>query len=452
MEVSTDEKETRNLDLGFYEYVILLNSFMSLDYLSSIVEYADPVYFENPNVRIILKHVLKFFTDTGTVPTLTEVKTHLIEDEQRAFGVIVDQFKKMDSKFNREELLSNTERFLKERGLQKTILETASRFDSGEADAGTILTEFEKIYNINLKENMGHWYFEEVDRHIKELTTLYNPMRTGWKFLDDKLEGGLYPKTLTCFLGQVNVGKSIFLGNIATNLVRDNRNTLLISLEMSEFMYAKRISSQITQIPHGQLKTYTSELKTQLEEVGKSLDSKLVIKEYPPKSITVRQIDGYISKLIHKGFKPDVVVIDYINLIKPSTKNLNTYEGVKEVAEQLRAIAFKYGIPIITATQVNRSGWDVAPGMENISESIGLAATCDVMCSIWQGEEEKELGVINLEMIKNRFGVNFGCCPFKIEYETLTLTETDPDHFAGNDRQDVVNSAEGTLNKLLGDN
>ena len=348
------KEEISNLDLKFYEFVILLNSFLDQDYLSSIVEHADPTYFENPDVRVILKHVLKFFADNGTVPTMTEVKSRLKDEEKKPFDNVVGQFKTMDPKFNKEELLSNTERFLKEKCLYKTIMETANRFSNGEMDAGVALAEFEKAYNINLKEDMGHWYFENVDQHIKDLLALYNPMKTGWKFLDEKLEGGLYPKTLTCIIGQVNIGKSIFLGNIATNLVRDNRNVLLITLEMSEFMYAKRVSSQITQIPHNQLKVYTKELKEQLEEVGKNLESKLVIKEFPPKSITVRQIDGYMSKLLHKGFKPDVVVVDYINLIRPSTKNLNSYEGVKEVAEQLRALAFKYHIPVVTASQIRR--------------------------------------------------------------------------------------------------
>jgi len=259
----------------------------------------------------------------------------------------------------------------------------------------------------------------------------------------------LYPKTLTCFLGQVNVGKSIFLGNIATNMVLANRNSLLISLEMSEFMYSKRISSQITQIPHNQLKTYADELKDTVLHVGRNLESKLVIKEYPPKTVTVRNIDAYITKLIQKGFKPDVVVVDYINLIKPSSKNLNSYEGVKEVAEQLRALSFKYNVPIVTASQLKRDAFNISnPGMEGVSESIGLAATCDVMCSIWQEEEDKELGVVHLGMIKNRFGPNYGTCAFKVKYDTLTLTETNPDYFEPDNVDTAVKSAVNTIDKI----
>lgn len=442
--------EATKLDLDYYEYIILFNSFLNQEYLSSIVEHLDVKYFTNKNIRAILQTIIKFFNERGSCPSLTEIKTHLTsEEEKQAYNDVVNVFKQLDTKFNKDELIANTELFLKERSLYNIIVDTAEKYSQGKADIAETLSKFEKAYSINLVEDMGHWYFDDVDKHIRELLTVYNPIPTSWKFLDEKLEGGLYPKTLTCFVGQVNIGKSIVLGNIAANMIINNRNTLLISLEMSEFMYSKRISTQLTQIPHNQLKLYTDELKQQINHVKKRIESKLVIKEYPPKTVTVRHVDSYITKLVRKGFKPEIVVIDYINLLKPSTKNLNSYESVKEVAEQLRALSFKYNIPFVTASQVNRPAFNATnPGMESISESIGLAATCDVICSLWQEDEDKELGVMRLGMQKNRFGVNYGSCAFKVKYETLTLTETNPDYFSTEKSEATVNEAESTLEKL----
>jgi replicative DNA helicase len=437
-------------DLDYYENIILFNSLLSQEYLSSIIEFTDPEYFSDRNIKTIFKAIVSFFNERGLCPTATELKARLTTDEEKkAYNEVATKFKELDTKFNKEELINNTERFLQERCLYKTIVETAEKYAQGKTDPAETLKEFEKAYNITLSEDIGSWYFEDIDEHIKELTKVYNPIPTGWKFLDERLEGGLFPKTLTCLVGQVNVGKSIFLGNLATNMVMKGKNTLLISLEMSEFMYSKRISTQLTQIPHNDLKVYTDELKQQIGHLRKQLDSKLVVKEYAPKTITVRHIDGYIGKLKHKGFVPEVVVIDYINLLKPTTKNLNSYAEVKEIAEQLRALSFKYGIPFVTASQLNRGAFNTAsPGMEGISESIGLAATCDVICSLWQEEEDKELGLIHLGMQKNRFGVNYGHCTFKVKYETLTLTEVNPDHFAQENTQQAVQEAENTLAKL----
>jgi replicative DNA helicase len=446
-------QNTNKLDLDFFETILLYNALCDQEYLSSIISYIEPSHFADKNIGKIINKICQFFAERGNVPTLTEIAAKLTSDEdKKALSDIKPKLNLVQGPFNKEELIVNTEKFLKERFVYKTVLNIAEKFTDQTFSLEEVLVDFEKAYNITLKENLGHWYFEDVDKHIKELTTTYNPIPTSWKFFDEKTEGGLFPKTLTVFAGQVNVGKSIVLGNIATNMLLANKNVLLVSLEMSEFMYAKRISAQLTQIPHNDLKTFTGELKEQINHIKRNLNSKLVIKEYPPKTVTVRHIDSFITKLKHKGFNPDIVVIDYINLIHPVGKNLNSYESVKEIAEHLRALAFKYNIPIVSATQLNRGSFNTAsPGMEGISESIGLAATCDVICSLWQEEEDRELGIINMGMQKNRFGPNFGSAAFKCNYNTLTLKETNSDYFEadGDSTNDTVKNADRALNNLI---
>lgn len=447
-------KTVHKLDLDYFETVLLYNALSDPEYLSSIVSYVDPSFFNDKHIGKIIEKIAHFFNERGTIPSIVEIKTRLTsEDDQKSLAEVKTKLSSLQGPFNKDELVLNTEKFLKERFIYKTILNVAEKFSDQSFSIEETLVDFEKAYNITLKENLGHWYFEDIDKHVKELVAIYNPTPTGWKFFDEKTEGGLFPKTLTVFAGQVNVGKSIVLGNIATNMLLADKNVLLISLEMSEFMYAKRISTQLTQIPHGDLKMFTDELREQVKHIQKNINAKLVVKEYPPKTVTVRQIDSFITKLSHKGFKPDIVVVDYINLIHPVSKNLNSYEAVKEISEQLRALAFKYTIPFVSATQLNRGAFNTAsPGMEGISESIGLAATCDVICSLWQEEEDRELGIINMGMQKNRFGPNFGNGAFKCNYNTLTLKETNKDYFEPDDSsEDVVNNANNALNKLTND-
>jgi hypothetical protein len=96
----------------------------------------------------------------------------------------------------------------------------------------------------------------------------------------------------------------------------------------------------------------------------------------------------------------------------------------------------------------HNSGFNtVSPGMENISESIGLGAPADVMCSLWQEEEERQLGVMNMGMQKNRFGPNFGSACFKVNYETLTIAETNSDFFE-DDPNTILNDANTALAQL----
>jgi replicative DNA helicase len=451
----TKTKHSSKLDLDYFENILLFNALTDQEYLSSIIGYIDSSFFADKNIGKVVDGISKFFAERGTVPSTTEIKARLVsEEDKKALAEVKPKLSQIEGPFNKEELIQNTEKFLKERFVYKTILNVAEKFSDQSFSIEEVLVDFEKAYNITLKENLGHWYFEDIDKHVKDLVAVYNPIPTGWKFFDEKTEGGLFPKTLTVFAGQVNVGKSIVLGNISTNMLLADKNVLLVSLEMSEFMYSKRISTQLTQIPHGDLKLYTEELREQLRHIKKNINSKLVVKEYPPKTITVRHLDSFITKLKHKGFTPDIVVIDYINLIHPIAKNLNSYESVKEISEHLRALAFKYNIPFVSATQLNRGSFNTAsPGMEGISESIGLAATCDVICSLWQEEEDRELGIINMGMQKNRFGPNFGSAAFKCNYNTLTLKETNSDYFEadGNSTEDNIKNADRALNNLIDD-
>ena len=74
------------------------------------------------------------------------------------------------------------------------------------------------------------------------------------------------------------------------------------------------------------------------------------------------------------------------------------------------------------------------PSLDKISEGISLANTADCVFNIWQSDEDKENGYINMGIAKNRFGPNFGSTLLKIDYTTLTLEEED----MKNDTEELV--------------
>jgi replicative DNA helicase len=151
--------------------------------------------------------------------------------------------------------------------------------------------------------------------------------------------------------------------------------------------------------------------------------SRIIVKEFPPSTVSCKHIKGYIKKLVDKGIKPDAIVVDYVNLLK-SDQGTNSYERIKYTTEELRALSYVFECPVITATQLNRAGYsEVNPGLDTVGESYGLAATADAIFSIWREEEDIELGVLKLGVMKNRFGENFGSVVMEINYDTLSLCE-----------------------------
>jgi len=424
------------IDSEHFENIVAYNMLTDHEYLGTIVDFLDTRYFKNKHIRDVVGIIAEFFVKRGEPPTLTEIKSYLITDElKESFKHVANSFKNFDKKFNREELFANSEKFFKEKAVYQTMLDVVDEYNNKKVDTAAILDKFENACGITMSGDIGMEFFSDIDEHITDLEKEEKFIPSNWEWLDRKLAGGFLEtgRSLYLFAGQTNVGKSIFLGNIACNVAAQGKTVVLISLEMSELMYAKRLSSNITQIPLNELQDRSNNVKERVVtyQTGRP-DSKLIIKEFPPNAITAAQISAYIKKLINKGIKPDMIVLDYINLLNCPIGN-NSYERVKHAAEQVRALSYTYSCPIVTATQINRSGInDHNPGVEHISESIGLAATADCIMSIWQDEGDVDLGVIRLGMVKNRYGQNFGSCTMAIDYSTLTLTQA----------QNIINTEE----------
>lgn len=421
------EKNELKLNLDEYENVIVYKSLTDERYLTTVIDHINVNFFKDKNIKKIFDVIKGFYTKHNTVPTITELKTYINSDETReAFKNVLRNFSNIDKNLNEDELMQSTERYIKERAIYNTMLEVAEDVGSGKVDTGFILDKFEKSCNIDLKRDIGLDLFKDIKVVVDDLNTDQPMIHSRWKWLDDKLGGGFLRngRAIYVFAGETNVGKSIFLGNIASNIASQGNTVLVISLEMSELIYAKRLSSNITKIPLRSLKDESSTLKQQIEEISKaSPDCKIIIKEFPPSTVTPHQLQGFIKTILSKNIKVDAIVLDYINLLK-SPEGSNSYERIKFATEQVRALSYVFNCPIITATQLNRQGYDVKnPGIETIGESIGLAATADVIVSIFQDEEDRELGCVKLGMMKNRFGANHGTTIMKLDYNTLTVTE-----------------------------
>ena len=444
---------TLNLDLDYFETVVIYNALFNLNYLEAIIDHVDPVYFKNKDIKIIFDVVIAYHKKANSVPNVTELKAHLTTDEQKAaLKAVVLSFKAIDHTYNFDQLIVNTETFLRERAVYNTLLKTTHEVQNKNINTTKILESFDKACNISLIDNIGFDYLENIEQHCKDLLEVFKYIPTGWKWLDNHLSGGLLAtgRALYVFCGATNVGKSIFLGNIATNILKQGKTVLLISLEMSEAVYTKRISTQLSQIPIADINTHVESLKVFLNDYKSSnKTSKLIVKEFPPKSVTVNHIKSYINKLVRKNIKPDVIILDYINLLSASDERLNSYESIKQITEKLRALSYAFECPIVSATQINRSGYDTAkPGLETTSESMGLSHTVDAQFSIWTEEGDNELGIIHLGIMKNRFGPRDVATTLEIDYPTLSLTESSDSYSNSYSRGSTTNDITNTLSVI----
>jgi replicative DNA helicase len=427
------------LNLDEYENIIIYKSLTDSGYLASIADIVKPEYFKNKSIASIFEIVKDFNEKRNKLPTVTEIKTYLVTDEQKAaFKQLAQSFSELDKNLDKDELYENTEQFLKEKAVYHTMLNVAEDVSKGLVDTSDVLQKFESSCSISLVTDLGFNMYDDIDILIDDLNTEQSFIPSKWEWLDDTLGGGFLEsgKALYVFAGETNIGKSIFLGNIAHNIASQGKNVLLVTLEMSELLYAQRICTNATKIPMKELRQNGPSIKNAISREN----GKVFIKEFPPATITPNQLKAFIKKFGEKGIKLDAIVLDYLNLLHSSVGN-NSYERIKNVTEQVRAMSYMFECPIISATQLNRSGFDQDnPELATISESIGLAATADVIASIYQNEEDRELGIIRLGMMKNRYGVRGNTQAMRIDYSTLTIEQADD--------VDLEEAEDDTLNAL----
>ena len=237
------------------------------------------------------------------------------------------------------------------------------------------------------------------------------------------------------YAGEQNIGKSIWLANDAANFVRMGHNVVFITAEMSAQKVLKRIGANLLHIPMSDYDKNSGNrdyMKRRLEKVSRGLlpPGKLFVKEYPTSQGTIPDIEAYLKDLEEaQDHKVNVLVVDYINILanyrNPNTEN--TYMKIKQIAEDLRALAVKRNMLVISATQINRGAWDATEvRMENIAESAGLAHTADVMYALIQDSVMHSEREYWLKVLKIRDGQGKGSrCKFDIDYEHMRLTETD---------------------------
>jgi len=429
------------LDLDYFENVLIYKSLTDSTYLASVADFVEPDYFKNKAIASIFAIVKDFSEKRNKLPTVTEIKSYLVSDEQKSsFKELVKSFNDIDKNLDKDELYENTEQFLKEKAVYHTMLNVAEDVSSGKVDTSDVLDKFEKSCNISLVTDLGLDLYSNIDALIDDINSVERHIPSKWEWLDECLGGGFLEagKSLYVFAGETNIGKSIFLGNIAHNIAKEGKNVLLVTLEMSELLYARRICSNVTKVPMKEMVGNTPAIKQAIKDE----DGKIFIKEFPPSTITASQLKGFIKKFQEQGIKLDAIVLDYLNLMH-STMGNNSYERIKHVTEQVRAMSYLFECPIISATQLNRAGFDQDnPDLATISESIGLAATADVIVSIYQNEEDRELGIIRLGMMKNRYGPRGNTQAMRINYSTLTIEEADDIEF-DDDGNDTLNMLAG---------
>ena len=262
---------------------------------------------------------------------------------------------------------------------------------------------------VSFDTDIGHDYIENYEERYEYYHRTEERVPFDLDYFNKISNGGLAKKTLNIALAGTGVGKSMFMCHSAANGLVMGNDVLYISLEMPEEQIAERIDGNLMNIPTEQLDNLSKKMfSDRVSKIANTTTGKLIIKEYP----TAQAHSGHFRALLQelklkKDFEPDLIYIDYLNICASSRIKADggSYAYVKAIAEEVRGLAVEFNVPIMSATQTTRGGYNSDdPGLEDTSESWGLPATADLMFALVSNDELERLGRILVKQLKNRRG------------------------------------------------
>jgi replicative DNA helicase len=408
------------------------------DFFTQISPLVKSDYFEYPAHAKIYDSILTHYNEYLMIPT----DDFIIEDIRKEIGDrgkisdYVDELESIntidpESVENKEYILDLIEDFAKKEALKGAIKDSIIHLKN--ENYGAIEGNIREALTVSRQVDVGQNYFADVADRFKRLYEMPEKDRDIFKSmistLNGAIEGGLQRKEIAMVVAPPGVGKSLFLANQCVQSLMENRKVLYISLEMSEDRVAQRLDSISTITSQSRMKsdpTYLPEVKRRLN-VFKEKFSKgeLVIKELPCGSTTVHGIRALLSILRnHEKFEPDVIIVDYIGLLKYSDKGAAKYEAMEQIVSDLRGIAQEHNCVVWTATQTNRQGRNVRLITDSeLGDSYGQVRPVDLAVSLNQTREEYEDGKMRLYAMKVRNGRAFFTVSLDINYSTLRIEE-----------------------------
>jgi len=378
-------------------------------FLQQISDIMLPTYFESDANNWIVTNILEYNLEYKSPPTLEVMKVKLDDvDHDVLKQQIVEHLKDAwkfveatDLEFIKQQALD----FCKNQEIKKAILSSVDLLKHGKYE--DIKSKIDGALKAGGDKDIGHDYMTSIDERYTD--AVRDTKETPWEVLNELTDGGLGKGELAVFVAPAGIGKSWGLINIGANAIKKGMTVLHYTLELNEAYVGLRYDSVITGIANQNLKHYQSQVKEDLEK----LDGELIIKHYPTKSVSVIGLRSHIEKCIMQEKKPDVVIVDYADLLRGhGQEKRHELEGIYE---DLRGMAGEYEIPVWTASQANRSALeeDVIDASK-IAESYGKVMVADFVISLSRKIEDKLAGTGRWHVIKNRFGPDGIILPSKM--------------------------------------
>lgn len=395
------------------EDTIFRNLIVNKEFSDRVLPYLKESYFQKNSEKLLFKIINAYYQKYDKIPSFDDISTIISSKKVnekifKEFNEKIDDLKKIEPSNNTQWLIDSAEDFCKDRALYNAVSEAVDIYDNKSTkDKGSLQTLFEDALGISFNKTLGHDYIQDAEKRYEYYHTEEDKYAFDLDLLNKITKNGFSKKTLNIFVASPGVGKTLIMCHLASSYIRKGLNVLYISFEMSEEKISERIDVDVLDVSFDDLRKIEKE--DYLDKIAKVKSEgcgRFIIKEFATSTAHKGHIRAFMRELeLKEKFVPDILFLDYINIILPmNNKYGNSYERMKNVCEEIRGLAVELNIPIISATQTNRSGVNNSDlDYTHIAESMGVAATADFIVGMSTNDDLKKSNQILFKQLKNRY-------------------------------------------------
>jgi archaellum biogenesis ATPase FlaH len=351
---------------------------------------------------------------------------------------------------NYDWLMDEFENFSRHKGLERAIVDSADLLEKG--DYGPVEKLIKDAIQISLNKDMGTDYFEDPRGRLEALKDGNGQISTGWPSIDKKLYGGFNRGELNIFCAGSGGGKSLFLANMGVNWAQMGLNVIYLTFELSEKLVSMRLDSMTTGIPTREIFKNIDDVELKVKMMGKKAGSMQI--KYMPSGKNCNDIRAYLKEYqVKKGVKPDVILIDYLDLMMPLSVKVSPsdlFVKDKYVSEEIRNLAMETQCITVTASQLNRSAVEeIEFDHSHISGGLSKIMTADNVIGIFTSRAMKERGRYQIQFMKTRSSSGVGQkVDLEFNVDTLRISDLGEEDEQSFNQQRSNNSGSSVMDSL----
>ena len=399
--------------IGF-QVKILSSLLTHKEFLLNIQDVLSEEYFDNQAHKWIIKEILKYYQKYHTTPSMDVLKVELKKIDNEVLQVAIKEQLREAYKASDEDLKYIEEEFsgfCKNQQLKKALLTSVEFLNAGDYDS--IRTIVDNALKAGQDKNLGHEYNKDTESRYRENHRTIVP--TPWESFNGILQGGLGNGDFGLIFGSPGGGKSWSLVALGGYAVKLGYNVLHYTLELGADYVGRRYDAFFTNISVQNIQNH----QTTVGDIVSQLQGQLIIKEYTPNKASISTIESHIKKCIGLDFKPDLVLIDYVDLLHSKKNNRERKDEIDDIYISTKGLARELNLPIWSVSQVNRAGAkdDIIEG-DKAAGSYDKMMVTDVAISLSRKRQDKVNGTGRFHIMKNRYGMDGMTYSVKIDTST----------------------------------